>query len=64
MQNPIQKFRQSSIAIEKPGILFENLKSLTSFNYPKVQYFFSESSHTFPTYQCPQMGVWDFFYFV
>ena len=40
MQNPIQKFRQSSIAIEKPGILFENLKSLTSFNYPKVQYIF------------------------
>ena len=35
MQNPIQKFRQSS----KPGILPENLKTLTSSNYPTVQYF-------------------------
>ena len=34
MQNPIQKFRQSSIAFEKPGILLENLKTLTSSNYP------------------------------
>ena len=40
MQNPIQKFRQSSIVFEKPGILPENLKTLTSSNYPTVQYFF------------------------
>ena len=39
MQNAIQKFRQSSIVFEKPGILSENLKTLTSFNYPTVQYF-------------------------
>ena len=39
MQNPIQKFRQSSIVFEKPGILFENLKILTSSNYPIVQRF-------------------------
>ena len=38
MQNPIQKFRQSSI-FEKPGILSEKLKTLTSSNYPTVQYF-------------------------
>ena len=38
MQNPIQKFRQS-FAFEKPGILSENLKILTSSNYPTVQYF-------------------------
>ena len=38
MQNTIQKFRQSSV-FEKPGILSENLKTLTSFNYPTVQYF-------------------------
>ena len=36
MQNPIQKFRQSSIVFEKPGILSENL---TRLNYPRVQYF-------------------------
>ena len=39
MQNTIQKFRQSSIVFEKPGILSENLKTLTSSNYPAVQYF-------------------------
>ena len=39
MQNTIQKFRRSSIVFEKPGILSENLKSLTSSNYPTVQHF-------------------------
>ena len=39
MQNIIQKFRQSSIVFEKPGILSENLETLTSSNYPTVQYF-------------------------
>ena len=39
MQNTIQKFRQSSIVFEKPGILSENLKTLTSSNYPTIQYF-------------------------
>ena len=35
MQNLIQKFRQSSIVFDKPGILPENLKTLTSSNYHK-----------------------------
>ena len=39
MENPTQKFRQSSIVFKKPGILFENLKTLTNSNYPIVQYF-------------------------
>ena len=39
MQITIQKFRQSSIVFEKPGILSENLKTLTSSNYPIVQHF-------------------------
>ena len=39
MQNTIQKFRQSFIVYEEPSILFENLKILTSSNYPTVQYF-------------------------
>ena len=39
MQNTIQKFRQSSIVFEKPGILSQNLKTLTSSNYPTTQYF-------------------------
>ena len=57
MQNTIQIFRQRSIAFEKPGILSENLKTLTSSNYPTVQYFFAKTSHTFPTYQCLQKTV-------
>ena len=28
-----------ALVFEKPGILSENLKSLTSSNYPAVQYF-------------------------
>ena len=39
MQNAMYKYRQSSIAFEKPGIFSENLKTLTSSNYPIVQYF-------------------------
>ena len=39
MQNLIKKFRQSSIVFEKLRILSENLKTLTSFTYPTVQYF-------------------------
>ena len=39
MQNPIQQFRQNSIVFQKPGVLSEKLKTLTSSNYPTVQYF-------------------------
>ena len=64
MQNLIQIFRQSSVVFEKPGILSEDLKTLTSSNYPKSSIFSTETSHTFPTYLSLQKGVWDFFYFV
>ena len=47
MQNLIQKFRQSSIVFEKPGILSENSKTLTSSNYPTVQYFLLKLSTRF-----------------
>ena len=39
MQNTIKKIRQNSIVFEKPDILSENLKTLTSCNYPTFQYF-------------------------
>ena len=39
MQKSRQKFRQSSVVLEKPGILSVNLKTLTSSDYPTVQYF-------------------------
>ena len=38
MQNTIQNL-DKTIAFEKPGILSEYLKTLTSSNYPAVQYF-------------------------
>ena len=65
MRHPIQKFRQSSIVFEKAGIniLSENVKTLASSKYTTVQYFLLKLSHTFPTYQCLQKRVWDFFYF-
>ena len=39
MQNAIQKFRQSSMVFEKLGILFRKLKTLTSSNCRRVEYF-------------------------
>ena len=62
MQNPIQKVRRRSIVFKKSGILSENLKNLASSNYSTVQYFLL-NFHTFPTYQCLQKYVWDFFLF-
>ena len=48
MQNATQKFRQRSIVFEKPGILPENLKTLTRSNYPTVLYFLLKLfSHVF-----------------
>ena len=64
MQNPMQKFRQRSIVFEKPGILSENVKKLGELQLPYSSIFFAETSHTFPTYQCLQKSVWDFFYFI
>ena len=61
MQNPIRKFRQSSIVFEKPGILSEKFDEL---KLPNSSIFFAETLHTFPTYQCLQKGVSNFFYFV
>ena len=48
MQNPIQKFRQRQIALEKPGVLSENLKILTSSNHPTVQCFLLKLRTRFP----------------
>ena len=63
MQNAVQKFRQSSIVFEKPGILSENLKALTS-SYSSV--FLAEASieASFSTYHCLKKSIWNFFYFI
>ena len=51
-QNSAQKFRQSSIVFEKPGILSEKLKTLTRFNehwvYFNILIFLVGILHTFP----------------
>ena len=39
MEKIKQKFGQGSIVFQKPGILSENVKTLTTSNYPRVQYF-------------------------
>ena len=64
MKNTIQKFRQSFIAFEKPGISSENLKIFDELQLPYSSIFFAETSPKFPTYQCLQKGMWDVFYFV
>ena len=38
MQNSTQKFRQSTIVFEKPGILSEKLKTLTSSIYNRLNF--------------------------
>ena len=53
MQNPIQKFRQSSIVFKKPG----NLDSPTTLQF---NIFCWNFIHV-PTYQCLQKGVGDLF---
>ena len=58
MQNTTQKFRQSSIVFEKPGIWSENIWSELELSCSSI--FFAETSHTFSTYQCLQKDVWDF----
>ena len=51
MQNPTQSHGRSSI-------VYDELK------LPYSSIVFPETSHTFPTYQCLQKDVWEFFYFV
>ena len=63
MQNPIEKFKQSSIIFGEPGVLSEKLKTFTSSNYHRAQYFLLKLHTRFrPT----NVYEWDviFFYFV
>ena len=63
MQNTIQKFKQSSVLFEKPGILFENLKTLTSSNYATVQYFLLKLRTRFLLTNIYK-SVWDFLFYL
>ena len=62
MQNLIPKFSQNSIISEKPGYFSEKLKALASSNYNR-SFFFSEILRKFPTEQCLQKGLRNFFSF-
>ena len=62
MQNPIQKFRRNSIVFEKPGILSEKLKTLTSSNYHRVQYFLLKLRTRFLLTRAPTTIEFNFFY--
>ena len=64
MQNPIQKFRQSSFVFEKPGYFVWKFKNFEELQLPCSSIVFAETSHTFPSYQFLQKGVRDIFYFV
>ena len=55
MQNPVIRFKESSFISEKPGYLSEKPETLTSSG---------EILYVFPSYQCLQKTVQDFFYFV
>ena len=57
MQNPIQKFKQSSI-------VFEKFKNFGEFQLPYSSIFFALTLHTFPTCQYLQKDAQDFFYLV
>ena len=46
-RNPKQKFRQSSVVFEKPDIFYEKLKTLTSSNYCRFEYFLLKYSICF-----------------
>ena len=45
MQNPLPKFKESSIISEKQGYLSEKLKTLTSSNYHRFNNFYGNFAH-------------------
>ena len=60
MQNTLQTFRQSSLVFEKPGISFENVKTLMTSNYLTVQYLLLKLRTRFLLTKFYTKGVWDF----
>ena len=64
MQKIIQKFGESSIVFNKPDILSENLKTLTSSNYPTVQYFMLKLRTRFLLANVFKRVCGGFFYFI
>ena len=53
MQNPIQKFRQS-YCFRKTRYFVRKFENFDELQLPYSSIFSAETSHAFPTYQCPQ----------
>ena len=64
MQNPILKFRQSSINFRKTRYFVWKFENFNELQLPWSSVFFAESSQTFPTYEYLQKKFRDFFCFV
>ena len=58
MQNPVLKFRHSSVIWK---LKIEKVENFHVFQLPYSLTFFTEILCTFPTYQCLRKSVWDFF---
>ena len=63
MQNPKQKFRQSSVFFRETRCFVWKYENFDELQLPYSSIFFAETSRTIPTCQCLQKGVWDFFKF-
>ena len=64
MESPKQKFRQSFVVSEKPGIWSEKLKTLISSNQYRVEYFLLRFCTHFLHINVYKGGVQIFFHFV
>ena len=61
MENAMQTFRQSFVVFEKPGILSENLKTLTGSDYHTVKYFLLKLRTHFLLTSVYKRVCWTFF---
>ena len=62
MQNPLLKFRQSSIIFRENRLFARKIENFDELQLPKSLIFFAEILHTFPTYLYLQKAVRDFYF--
>ena len=64
MQNQILKYRGRKLFYVRETRLFvRKIENLDEFQLPYCRIFFAEFLHAFPSYQCLQKGVRNFFLF-
>ena len=64
IQNPMPKFRQTTIISEKTSFFVWKIENFDELQLPYCSMFLAETSHTFSAYQYLQKDIRDFFYFV